>query len=206
MKKAVFSVLITLFLLWNYGGIFAQGAGEGKRINRKEEQANRPRKKVRGSQAGTRERGARAKRKRTREQKQLEMQKAEGLKSRGSRRKGKGLGQQLESVRKQIVQEQAKHFRRLARLKRIRELAMEDEATDIVKRVDNLLGKEQRRYDHKQRLLKLHERMLKRGKNRKVRGPYDKTLRKEGEKDIKKRLYERKYKDRGKRSVKKTEP
>jgi len=202
MKKAVFSVLITLFLLWNYGGIFAQGAGEGKRINRKEEQANRPRKKVRGSQAGTHERGARAKRKRTREQKQLEMQKEEGLKSRGSRRKGKGLGQQLESVRKQIVHEQAKHLRRLARLKRIRQLAVEGKATDIVKRVDSLLTKEQGRYDRRQRRLRLHERILKRGKNRKVRGPYDKTLRKKGERDIEKRAVDRKYKAKGKRDVK----
>ena len=198
MKKALFAVLIMFFLLWNCGGILAQGPGEGKRLNRKEEQAKRSRKKPRVGQAGAYEPDEQARRKRMRE-----------LRRKGKERfkagKGKGLGQQLEAVQKQIAQEEAKHLRRLARLNRIRELAVEGEATDIVKRVDKVRRKEQKRYERRHRLLKLRERILKRGKERKVRPAYDKTLRKRGEEAIKKRAYRGKQEAKGKSSPKKAE-
>ena len=59
--------------------------------------------------------------------------------------------QQLEAMEKQITQEQAKHNNRLARLRRIRQLAQEQGKNETVERIDKLLEKEQKRFDGKQK-------------------------------------------------------
>jgi len=57
--------------------------------------------------------------------------------------------QQLTAIEQQMSHEQAKHMDRLARLKRIRELAQQQGDTETLARVDKLLGQEQHRYDAK---------------------------------------------------------
>jgi hypothetical protein len=59
--------------------------------------------------------------------------------------------QQLTAIEQQMSHEQAKHMDRLARLKRIRELAQQQGDTETLARVDKLLGQEQQRYDAKTR-------------------------------------------------------
>lgn len=188
MKKVLFSVLIALVLLWNCGAVFAQGKGQ---------------------QADAYERS---------EQKQLEMRRKDRLKMREMRRKGKekskvgeykgkgkrkgkGLKEQLEILRMETTKEKAKHLRRLAWMKRIRELAVEGGSTDIVKRVGDLRRKELLRHEHKQQILRTHKRMLTGARGRKGRQPYGRSVRKDARKDIEKRRYERKYKgkDRSKK-------
>jgi len=214
MKKALFSVLIVLFLLWNFGVVFAQGAGEGKGVNKREEQAKKLRGKNRGGEAGAYEPGARAKRKQVRKQKEFERLMEERLKKREMRLKGKGkfkagkgkgLEQQLEALRKQIAHEEAKHNRRLARLRRIQQLGVEHGKKDIADKADRLLQKEQQRYDRKQRVLKRHERMLSIGRGPRARRPRDKSFGEKGGRDVKKRFYEEKYKARRGRGGKKAE-
>ena len=63
--------------------------------------------------------------------------------------KGKKHEQQLESREKKIEHEQAKHLERKARLEKIRELALKENDTKTVERVDSLINKEQQRYEGK---------------------------------------------------------
>jgi len=58
---------------------------------------------------------------------------------------------QLQQLKLQMSHEQDKHLRRVARLQRIRELAVKQGKTDVVERVDKLLDKENKRYGTKRR-------------------------------------------------------
>ena len=62
---------------------------------------------------------------------------------------GKGKEQQLAALKKQLTHEEQKHFKRKARLDRIKTLAAEEGKTKTVERVDSLIQKEQQRYDRK---------------------------------------------------------
>jgi len=64
--------------------------------------------------------------------------------------KGKGHQQQLKALETQLVHEEAKHRRRVARLHRIRELAIGENDTKTIERVEKLIEKEQQRYVRKQ--------------------------------------------------------
>jgi hypothetical protein len=64
--------------------------------------------------------------------------------------KGKGAEQQAKAFQKQLQQEQAKHMERVARLNRIRELALKQGDTTTVARVDKLIAKEQEVFGRKQ--------------------------------------------------------
>ena len=217
MKKILFSALIALVLLWNCGAVFAQGRGEGRGARGEDKQTKKVQKKGRGRQTDAYERS---------EQKQLEMRRKDRLKMREMRRKGKekskvgedkgkgkrkgkgkgkGLKEQLETLEMETTKEKAKHLRRLAWMKRIRELAVEGGSTDIVKRVGDLRRKELLRHEHKQQILRTHKRMLMGARGRKGRQPYDKSVRKDARKDIEKRRYGKKYKGEGKDRSKKDE-
>lgn len=82
--------------------------------------------------------------------------------------RGKGHQQQLKSLKTQMVHEEAKHRRRIARLKRIRELAAEENDTKTVERVAKLLEmellrhnrKRQRMQEREQKALQLAEKSL----------------------------------------------
>ena len=68
--------------------------------------------------------------------------------------RGKDFQRQISVVEKQMTYEQAKHSDRVARLKRIKELALEKNDTATVERVDKLMQKEQQRYIRKRDYLR----------------------------------------------------
>jgi len=70
--------------------------------------------------------------------------------------------QQLQIFEQKIKQEKEKHLLRIAKLNRIRELALEENRSDIVGRVDRLVKKEQARYSHKQQQMQRRKRALER--------------------------------------------
>ena len=70
-------------------------------------------------------------------------------------RKDDPTAKQAEALKKKIIHEEAKHRRRKARLNRIRQLALEKNATETVQRIDDLLKKEQTRYVNKQQKMRL---------------------------------------------------
>jgi len=168
MKKVLFAVTVVLVLLWTCGSILAQGAGRGAGQEKPAEgvrapgrarrpDANDPYRRAKGMEVRSREI----------ERERMDRRMAERLKMREERIKererarkelgielpegelgqGKGFQKQVEAVKKQMVHEEQKHLRRFARLKRIRGLAAKESAT--VTRVENLIRKEQRRYDLK---------------------------------------------------------
>jgi len=74
---------------------------------------------------------------------------------------GKGHQQQLKAVEKQMVHEEAKHRKRIARLKRIQKLAAEEKDTKTAERVAELLEKELQRHNRKrQRIQERKEKVL----------------------------------------------
>ena len=144
MKKVILSLCVVLVLVWSSDSVFAKGngrGGQGKKTSRVQEKT-----KVREIKTtSTKERG-----------KDKDNVVEKGL--------GKGHKQQLEAIKKQFVREEAKHLKRKARLERIRELAVEEENTKVVERIDKLLGKEQQRYDRKQqRMQKRQQKTLQSG-------------------------------------------
>jgi len=82
--------------------------------------------------------------------------------------RGKEHQQQLRAIEKQLLHEEAKHRERTARLVRIRQLAVEQGKTELVKRVDQLIQKEQklngskgqRMQDMKQKILQFENKGL----------------------------------------------
>lgn len=197
MKKVLFSVLVVLVLLWN--------CGVGRGADKENRQAKGVQEKAGGRQFDAYERRGQAKGKRMRGRKQL--RKKERKEIRETRRKGKekfkaeegkDIRQQLKALQTQIVHEKAKHLRRLAWTKRIRELAVEEKNEDIIKRANNLWQKEQLRYSHKQDTLRMHRRILMRGGGRRARPRQERSLRKKGPRDVKKHAYRGKYKAKDK--------
>lgn len=72
--------------------------------------------------------------------------------------RGKEHAQQLKAIEKQLIHEEAKHRERIARLRRIRQLAVEQGNTEMAKRVDQLIQKEQELNDRRgQRLQKMKQ-------------------------------------------------
>ncbi len=58
--------------------------------------------------------------------------------------------QQTESLKKQLQESNAKHMERLAKLNRIREIAVKENNKDMIARVDKLIAKENEVYGRKQ--------------------------------------------------------
>ena len=71
--------------------------------------------------------------------------------------KGKGHAQQLRAIDKQVIHEQEKHKSRQARLRRIRELAVEKGNTKTVERADKLMQKEQTRFERKHKQMRTRQ-------------------------------------------------
>jgi hypothetical protein len=64
--------------------------------------------------------------------------------------KGKGQEQQALALQKQLQHEQAKHMERMARLNRIRELAVQKGDAEAIARVDKLIAQEKEVFTRKQ--------------------------------------------------------
>ena len=182
MKKALFSVIV-LVLLWNCGTVFTQEEGKGKETDEQDKQTRKAREIGKGWQADAnelrRQVESRRSRIKERQREQRQMRREELLRIRELRRSERGqdvnqpagkLGkdkdyqQRLETLQTQMAHEEAKHLRRIARLKRIRELAVGEAST--IARVDKLMQKEQLRYDRKQQQMRVRMRMLTRMQER----------------------------------------
>lgn len=89
--------------------------------------------------------------------------------------------QSLEKLQKQLIQEDEKHLKRLARLNRIKVLATEENNTKTLDRVSKLIAKEQRRYANKRQRVQSHQKMLERLKaaEKRTKGPDKQVLTKE---------------------------
>ena len=120
------------------------------------------------------------------------------IKERLAADKGKGIDEQLKRLQTKISQEQAKHMRRSARLKRIRQLASEEGRTDIINRVDKLQRREIGRYAKKREILTARERRLMYRKGGKWRPASDNRRRDESRKE---REAQSKAREKGKSSA-----
>jgi hypothetical protein len=85
--------------------------------------------------------------------------------------KGPAQRRQVDALRKRITRQEAKHLRRTARLKRIRQLAKAKNAAEIVGRVDDLLNKEKMRHDRVFRQLRQRMHMFTRMETIEQGGP-----------------------------------
>ena len=102
------------------------------------------------------------------------------------------FGQQsLETLTKQLADEEAKHLKRLAKLSRIRELSTKAKAQKTLGRVKKLIIKEQFRYSNKLRRLQNRKRMFERLKIREkeIKGPGKEILTKEAIEKARKQRY-----------------
>ena len=177
MKKALFSVVV-LVLLWNCGTVFTQEEGKGRGTDEQDKQKRRAQEIGRGWQSDANELRSRVEagreriRGRKREQRQMRREELLRIREMGRREragqdvnqpsgklgKDKDYQQRLKALQTQMAHEEAKHLRRIARLKRIRELAVGEAST--IGRVDKLMQKEQLRYDRKQQHMRVRMRML----------------------------------------------
>ena len=202
MKKVLLSLFIVLVLSWACGMVFAKGEGKGKSARGRGKAVSKIEEKKKARQANANEPGGQSKGKQDRkrrqrpipEQERRQLHEKMRQRMRETRRKGEGRDhrQQLEAFKAQMVHEGAKHRRRLVRLKRIRELAVQAGNTKAVERVDKLLRKEYQRYGRKQ------QRMSTRAARPRIRGPRGKSLSEEGVKPIKKGVYKKKAEEEDK--------
>ncbi|MFH1615691.1 MAG: hypothetical protein ABIG61_11495 [Planctomycetota bacterium] len=131
MKNTILSLLAILILLCTGGPVLAKGNPANKSSNARAAQHAK----------------AAGKNPRIKSDSKDEKKRAEKTTAKA---KGKKHQQQLDAVKNKIAREQAKHLKRKTRLERIRELALAQEDTKTVERVDKLIEKEQNRYDRKQ--------------------------------------------------------
>jgi hypothetical protein len=201
MKKVLFSVLVVLVVMWSCSIVLAQGRDKTRGRRGKGWRAERVRQKRKGREADANESGGQDKGKRTRDRKRPRKMREMVRKGKEEFKAGKGIAQRFEAIQKQIAHEKAKYLRRVARMKRIHELALEEGNEDIVKRVDTLRQKEQGRYERKRRILRVRRRRLIQAGEEGVRPP---NVGRKGRRDIRKRPYGRKNKGRSKGSGEKS--
>jgi hypothetical protein len=192
MKKVLLSLLIVFVLVWNCSIVSAQGKGKG--AGREGKRTEKSQRKHKSRQVDANEPSRQGKEKRVREQVQREIHRKDRQKIRVMRGKGKEHQQQLKAIETQMVHEEAKHRRRIARLKRIRELAAKENDTKTVERVAKLMEMELRRHGHK--LQRIQER------EQKALPLAEKSISEETQKAIKKDADKRKPKAKEKNKVK----
>ena len=173
MKKILLTILIIITVFWTYEASWAKDKNKGnqksKRSKRLQEEAE-----VKGKAA---EKDSKIDERRTDERSSRGRDKAEAAKGavdKGKQEvkakenvtaKGKEHQQQMKALAKQMASERAKFLRSMARLKRIRELAVKKGETKVVERVDKLMAKAQqihadknkRMQDRKQKILQQAE-------------------------------------------------
>jgi len=166
MKKAILSVFIIATLVWCCGPVFGKGGGKGgggqrglafpKRVmpirqKEKEQQAEKGKSSDEAEQSRDRDRDR--ERERMREAKQERVEKANEKGKEEAEEKVGGIGRehqkQLRTFERQMRREEAKHRWRVAKMKRIRQLAVESGNSGTVERVDQLLKNERYHYEHK---------------------------------------------------------
>jgi len=217
MKKVLLSVVITLILLWNCGTAFPQGKRkdpnsvkgriEGERetdkgrrsvdpnVLRREAELKRLQNlgQERDRMRQLREKQRKDLMKRYQERRE---ERERFLKGAGAERLegefGEGVDhqQQLKALQTQMAKEDAKHLKRMARLKRIEELAAGEDSKQIATRIVKLRRREQQRYGIKrermQRRMHMLLRMQQEGQN--IQPPDEKRLSEEARKAMMEKL------------------
>jgi len=173
MKNGPLSLLIMVMLFWNCTTFSAKGAGQDQdeSARRKEAAGVRTRTEPRPVDANQPPGRAIQRRTRGRGRAELEMRRRQQEKFREMRRKsgegplkrpdlrpprhklakGTQHREQFKALQTQMARELDKHNKRLAQLKRIGDLAREDNDTKTTERVEKLVRKEQQRFGRKLR-------------------------------------------------------
>lgn len=165
MKKILLTILIVIAVLWTCDVSPATETNTGEReIKRKSDEKPQEEAKVKGKVA---EKAGNVDKSKTDEAAgKVSRDKVEAAKKAADKgkekvapkenvtAKGKEHQQQINALNKQMVHDEGKHLKNIARLKRIRELAAAKGDTETVERVDKLLAKaEQINVDKRKRML-----------------------------------------------------
>jgi len=187
MKKILFSIVILVMFCTGTPATLGQARGgaeaaRGKDLRREYIKAdpNDPLNRAKAMEVRNRERErerlekVRQDRLKAREQRNKERRESRlsgGAQEGGAQGEKAGNHQQrLEAFEKQLAQEEQKHLKRRARLKRIRELAVQQNAEETLARVDRLIEKEKKRYDSKRNRVERHMNTIKRMQDRQKSG------------------------------------
>ena len=173
MKKVLLTFLIIIVILWAYGVSSAKGKDAGGQENKRSEKLQEEGKakgKAAEKDSGidkskTDEGISRGRNKGEAAEGVVDKGKEKGKAKENVTAKGKEHQQQMKALEKQMVHEETKFNRSIARLKRIRELAAAQGDTKVVERVDKLIAKAQqinsdknkRMQESKQKILQLSE-------------------------------------------------
>lgn len=173
MKKVLLTFLMIVAVLWTYDVSSAKdkdtGGQENKRSERvKEEGKDKGKAAEKDSnidKSKIDEGAGRGRNKGKAAEEAVDKGKEKGSAKENVTAKGKEHQQQMKALEKQMMHEEAKFIRSIARLKRIRELAAEQGDTKVVERVDKLIAKAQqisgdkhkRMQEKKQKILQLSE-------------------------------------------------
>ncbi|MHC4474835.1 MAG: hypothetical protein ACYTEL_04275 [Planctomycetota bacterium] len=174
MKKIVFTTLVAVFVLVASTVTLAQDKDAAQKEERRKElqekvqrvsppDASELRRKAKIDELRRKDRGREQREKRRQElmKKIREREKTKAGRDIGQPgAKGKDFQRQLGVLKKQMTREDAKNLKRMARLRRIRQLADTENNTKIIERVDKLIRKEQMRYNRKREKMRGRMRMF----------------------------------------------
>lgn len=157
MKRSILGMCMFAVVLWASAGVLAQGQGKGQgggdkeRVQERGPQSSKAQENAPASEAAAEKNAGKGKAaKQADEGAAKQGKKGQAPTDTSDKGKGKGRDQQAQSLQKQLQHEQAKHMERVARLNRIRELALKKGDTEMVARVDKLIAKENEVYTRKQ--------------------------------------------------------
>jgi hypothetical protein len=173
MKKGLLTFFMIIAVFWTYGVSSAKdkdtGGQESKRSEMLQEEGRAKGKAAEKDRSidksKTDEGTSRGRNKGEAAEGAVDKGKEKGKAKENVTAKGKEHQQQMKALEKQMMHEEAKFLRSIARLKRIRELAAEQGNTKVVERVDKLIAKAQqinsdkhkRMQERKQKVLQLSE-------------------------------------------------
>lgn len=161
MKRFTLGMCILAVVLWASAGVLAQGQGKGQggsdkeRVKERGPQSSKAQENAPAPEATAEKNAGKGKAGKQAGESATKQGGPQGKKGPASadtsdKGKGKGREQQAQAFQKKQQREQAKHLERVARLNRIRELAVKKGDTEAVARVDKLIAKEQEVYGRKQ--------------------------------------------------------
>ncbi len=127
MKRSILGMCVFAVVLWMSAGVLAQGQGKGQGGGEKGKAAKQ-------ADEGAAKQG----------------KKGQAPSETTDKGKGKGQEKQAQALQKQQQHEQAKHMERVAKLNRLKELAVKKGDTEMAARVDKLIAKENEVYTRKQ--------------------------------------------------------
>ncbi len=157
MKRSILGMCMVAVVLWVSAGVLAQGQGKGQGGGDKERgpQASKAPENAPAAAATAEKNAGKGKAARQGDESGTKQGGGQGKKGQtptdtSDKGKGKGQEKQAQSLQKQQQHEQAKHMERVAKLNRLKELAVKKGDTEMAARVDKLIAKENEVYTRKQ--------------------------------------------------------